>query len=116
MKKAMSAPALATHINANISVPIVAPMLISVMELVNAFRMMMNMAVATTDAAVTQIALKAVSSMIRNAAQRLKTERKTTNIMTKEKHAPARKSPNIHFDAVSMMWRMSVMSEGSETV
>jgi hypothetical protein len=107
IKKASNAAALATHMKANILVPIVAPILTSVTEFSKAFCMMMNMTVATTEAAMIQIASNAVRSMTTNAVQRLVTERKTIKIMTKEKHVPARKRPNIHFEAISRMLRMS---------
>jgi len=116
MQKASNAPALATHMKANIVVPIVAPMLTSVIAVSNSFRMMMNIAVAITLAAHTTIAFSAVRSITRKATQRLDTDSKTTNIMTNDRHVPARKSPNIHCEAICMMLSISLTSDGRVTV
>jgi hypothetical protein len=116
MRKASNAAALAIHMNANIFVPIVAPMLTSVTECSNAFFMIVNMTVATIEAAMIQIASNAVRSMTKNAVQRLVTDKKTIKIMTNEKQVADRKSPNIHFEAISRILRISCTSEGSVTV
>lgn len=77
------------------------------------FQNLLNMTVAMTEAAITQIPLSAVRIMIKKAVQRLKTDRRTTKIMTKDRHAPVRKSANMYRDAVWMMLIMSVSSAGS---
>jgi len=75
-----------------------------------------NMTVAITEAPITHIPLIAVKIMTKNAVQRLKTESRTMNIMTKERHAPVRKRANIYKEAVWMISTMSVRSEGNSTV
>ena len=83
---------------------------------VKAFSMMMNITVAMTDATVVKRAAKNVNRPMRRAAQREKTDSGTRSIMTKLRHAPMRKRPNIQCETVSMRPRILVTSAGRATV
>lgn len=109
----MAAP-LAIHMNTNISTPMAAPMLSSVTD-VKAFCMMMNRMVAMTEATVMKRAARKVKRPTPNAAQREKTERGVMKIMTKAKHAPERKRPNIQCDTILIRPRIEVTSAGRVT-
>ena len=111
---AKMAHALAVHMRANMATPTFAPMLTVVFDS-RTFRIMMNITVAMTLAPTTRMPLRSVSSMISNVPHRLYTDARTTNPITKEKQVPARNRANIHFEAVSKMFRMSVMLLGSVT-
>ena len=100
--------------NANISTPILAPML-SECWLVTASFMMMNMTVAMTLATVVQSAAKKVRSMMTSVGQRLRTARGAMKIMTKERQTPVRKRPNIQWETMRMRPRTLLILAGSAT-
>jgi hypothetical protein len=104
----------AIHMNTNILMPSVAPMLSCSTEVV-AFCMMMNMTVAMTVATVVKSAAKKVKMPVNRVSQREKTARGLRIIMTKDKQAPERKRPNIQCDTVLIRPRISVSSVGSAT-
>lgn len=106
--------AAAIHMNANILVPRLAPMLSSETE-VNAFCIMMNITVAMTVATVMNRAAKKVNMPVNRVSQREKTARGFKSIITKDKQAPVRKRPNIQCETVSIRPRISVRSVGSAT-
>ena len=108
------ANALATHMNANIVLPILAPMFSSA-TLPITFRKMTNMTVAMTDAAVTKRALRNMRMEIGKVHQRERTLRGVTNIRTKDRQAAVRKRPNMTWDASLMRSRMSLTSFGRLT-
>lgn len=114
MSHATIAAPLATHMNANISTPILAPIL-SECWLVTASFMMMNMTVAMTLATVVQSAAKKVRSMMTRVGQRLRTARGVMKIMTKERQTPVKKRPNIQWEAVRMRPRTELILNGSAT-
>jgi hypothetical protein len=88
------ANALATHMNANMVVPTLAPMLISLTPLMT-FRKMMNMAVAMMEAAVTKRALRKARMAMPRVHQREMTLMGMRNMRTKERQAEVRKRPNM---------------------
>jgi hypothetical protein len=108
------ANALATHMNANMVVPISAPMFSSA-TLPMTFRKIMNMTVAMTDAAVTKRALRNMRKEIGKVHQRERTLRGVTNMRTKDKQAEVRKRPNMAWDASLIRSRMSLTSLGRLT-
>lgn len=114
MSQAKIAVADAIHMNTNISVPSMAPILSSATE-VKALRMMMNMTVATTVATVMKRAARKVKIMTRKAHQREKMEMGWRNIMTNARQTPERKRPNIQCETTLMRWRMLVTSAGRVT-
>ncbi len=114
MTKAKIAKALPTHINAYIVVPTSAPMLTSVYDC-RTFRIMINITVAMTLAAVMNKAARKVKIVIIIASHLLNTDSGVTNINTNERQAPVRNRANIQCEATSMILRIDVSSEGSLT-
>lgn len=106
--------AAATHMHANMVVPILASMLTCSLEENTSF-MMTNKAVAIMAAAVTQMALRNARIPRPNAHQRLRTERGRTKMRTKDRQAPVRNSPNMTCETILMMLRTLSRPSGSVT-
>jgi hypothetical protein len=108
------AKALATHMNANMVMPTLAPILSSLTPLMT-LRKMMNMTVAMTDAAVTKRALRKARTAMRKVHQRERMLMGMRNMRTKERQADVRNRPNMTCDAILIRERMSLMLEGRLT-
>ncbi len=101
--------------NANIFVPMVAPILTSAAAPLITFRKIINMAVAMTEAAVVKSADKKVKMAMGRVSQRVKVERGERKIERKDVQADVRKSANIQWEARRMRVRAWTMLEGRAT-
>jgi hypothetical protein len=113
--KATSVDPAATHMKAYISVPMFAPMLICVCERA-AFRKMTKMTVPRTAATVVRSAARNVKITTGIDASLENMARGATKMLTKERQAPLRKSPNIHCEAMRRVFKISATSLGNATI
>ena len=115
MKQATILNALAIHMNANISAPSVAPMLISAAALASTFLKMINMTVAMTVATVVAKAEMKAKMAIGRVSRREYIDKGVRKMLTKAVQAPVKKRPNIQWETTRTSVRADTMFAGSAT-